>query len=271
MTAFVAALGAILGSFLNVCIVRWPQDESVVRPRSRCPGCSHLIAWYDNIPVLSWVMRRARCRHCGAPIALLYPAVELANAALWLGVWSAFGPTLTAVRVALAGTILLGIAVTDLRDYVIPDGFTVTGFLTAFAFAVLAFLQGTPGPFAGPWDALVGACAGAGLIAIIGWLGEVALGKEAMGQGDVTLMAFVGALVGPGRAILTVMLAAVLATVIFLGCVAPVGWFLARRRGEAYALPLVPFGVFLAPAGLVALLWGDAIVAWYVGAFFPAI
>jgi len=271
VTVFIAALGAILGSFLNVCIVRWPADESVVRPRSRCPGCGHLIAWYDNIPVVSWVLRGARCRHCAAPISLLYPTVELTTAALWLGAWGAFGPTLTAVRVAIAATILLGIAVTDLRAYLIPDGFTVTGFLSALAFAMVAFFVGTPGPFAGPWEALVGACAGAGLIAIIGWLGEVALGKEAMGQGDVTLMAFVGALVGPGRAILTVMLAAVLATVVFLGVVAPVGWLLARRRGEPYALPLVPFGVFLAPAGLVALLWGDAIVAWYVGTFFPTV
>lgn len=271
MTLFVAVLGALLGSFLNVCIVRWPDGASVVRPRSRCPGCAQGIAWYDNIPLVSWVLLRARCRRCGAPIPIRYPAVEAMTALAWLGAWLAFGATLTMLRVAVVATVLLGVAVTDLRSYVIPDGFTVTGFLFALATAVLALFVGEPGPFAGPWEALVGACAGAGLIAIIGWLGEVALGKEAMGQGDVTLMAFVGALVGPGRAILTVMLAAALASAVFLAIVAPVGWALARRRGTAFELPLVPFGVFLAPAGLVALLWGDPIVAWYLGTFFPAL
>jgi leader peptidase (prepilin peptidase)/N-methyltransferase len=168
------------------------------------------------------------------------------------------------LRISLAATILLGVAITDLLHYVIPDGFTVTGFLLGILFPVAGVLLQEQGPFAGPWDALVGACTGAGLIAIVGWLGEVALRKEAMGQGDVTLMAFVGALVGPGRALLTVFVAAFLASVAFLLVVAPVAKLRAMRRGEEFALPLVPFGVFLAPAGMLTLLWGTTLVDWYL-------
>lgn len=264
MNFVVFVIGACVGSFLNVCISRWPAERSVVAPRSRCPRCEQQIAWYDNIPLLSWVVLRAKCRGCGLPISAQYPLVEATVGALWLASFLAFGPTLTMLRVAIAGTILLGIAVTDLQHYVIPDGFTVTGFLLAMLTPVPAMLLGDAGPFAGPWDALIGACTGAGIIAIVGWLGEVALKKEAMGQGDVTLMAFVGAMVGPTRALLVVFVAAAIASVAFLALVAPIGWWRARRAGTKFELPLVPFGVFLAPAGLLTLLWGDALIDWYV-------
>ena len=264
MNFVVFFFGACFGSFLNVCISRWPAERSVVAPRSRCPRCEKQIAWYDNIPLLSWVVLRAKCRGCGLPISAQYPLVEATVGALWLASFLAFGPTLTMLRVAIAGTILLGIAVTDLQHYVIPDGFTVTGFLLAMLTPVPAMLLGDAGPFAGPWDALIGACTGAGIIAIVGWLGEVALKKEAMGQGDVTLMAFVGAMVGPARALLVVFVAAAIASVAFLALVAPIGWWRARRAGTKFELPLVPFGVFLAPAGLLTLLWGDALIDWYV-------
>ena len=269
MTVFAAVVGAIVGSFLNVCIVRWPAGESVVRPRSRCPRCARPVAWFDNVPVVSWLALRGRCRGCGEPISPQYPLVELATAALWGAAWWSAGPTLSALRLAMVATILLGIAVADLRYYLIPDGFTVTGFVFALATAVLAAVVGDPGPFVGPWEAVLGACTGAGAIAIIGWLGEVAFRKEAMGQGDVTLMAFAGALVGPMQSLVTIFLAAAIASVVFLGVVAPIGWRRARRRGEPFALPLVPFGVFLAPAALVALLWGDRLVAWYLGLLVP--
>lgn len=257
-------MGASIGSFLNVCIARWPAELSVVSPRSRCPRCERPIAWYDNIPLLSWVILRAKCRGCGLPISVQYPAIEFTVGLLWFASFVWFGPTLTMLRVAIAATILLGIAITDLLHYVIPDGFTVTGFLIAMLLPVPAIFIGDVGPFAGPWDALIGACAGAGLIAIVGWLGEVALRKEAMGQGDVTLMAFIGAMVGPERALLTVFVGAAIASVAFLLVVAPIGWWRARRAGTAFELPLVPFGVFLAPAGLVTLLWGQAIIDWYL-------
>jgi leader peptidase (prepilin peptidase)/N-methyltransferase len=261
---FAFLVGASVGSFLNVCISRWPGELSVVQPRSRCPRCEKPIAWYDNIPLLSWVVLRARCRGCGLPISAQYPAVELLVALLWTAALLTYGPTLTMLRVAIGITILLGIALTDLQHYVIPDGFTVTGFLFALVMPVVALFVGNQGPFAGPWDALLGACVGAGFIAIVGWLGEVALGKEAMGQGDVTLMAFVGAMVGPARSLLTVFVASLIGAVVFLAVVLPIGAVRAKRRGEAFEVPLVPFGVFLAPAGALTLLWGDAIIDWYL-------
>lgn len=257
-------LGASIGSFLNVCISRWPAELSVVRPRSRCPRCESGIAWYDNIPVLSWLLLRGRCRFCGLPISVQYPVIEILVGALWVASVYEFGPSLTALRVAVGGTILLGVLMTDLLHYVIPDGFTVTGFLFALVMAPVAVVVGEVGPFAGPWDAFVGACAGAGLIAIVGWLGEVALGKEAMGQGDVTLMAMIGAMVGVERAFLTVFVAAALGVVLFLGLVVPISWWRARRSGLAFEAPLVPFGVFLAPAGMLTLLWGYPLIDWYM-------
>lgn len=256
--------GASLGSFLNVCISRWPAELSVVSPRSRCPRCEKPIAWYDNIPIVSWLLLRAKCRGCALPISAQYPLIEAIVGVLWvLSVWH-FGLSLTALRVGIAATILLGVTMTDLLHYVIPDGFTLTGFLIGILMPVLALVLGEAGPFVGPWDALVGACAGAGLIAITGWLGEIAFGKEAMGQGDVTLMAMIGAMVGPGRSFLTIFIGSGLGALVYLLVVLPIGMHRARRAGTEFEPPLVPFGVFLAPAGMIALLWGEQLLAAYL-------
>lgn len=263
--AFVFCIGLCIGSFLNVCILRWPANESVVKPRSKCPRCGNGLAWYDNIPVISWLVLRARCRNCGLPISPMYPAVEAATGIIWLMSVNFAGPTLMALRLAIFVTILLGIAVTDLRDYVIPDGFTVTGLIFVVVSSLVGVFAGGDYPFAGPLDAILGACVGAGAITIVGWLGEVVLKKEAMGFGDSTLMAMSGAALGPGRSLLTVLLAAALGAVAFLVIVIPVGWMRARAKGVPFEIPLVPFGVFLAPASVVALFWGDALLGWYIG------
>ena len=256
-------LGLLIGSFLNVCISRWPLDLSVVSPRSRCPGCERPITWYENIPVVSWLALRGKCRGCANPISPIYPVIELLVGALWLASALAFGPTFLALRVAIFATILLGIAVTDLKHYLIPDGFTVFGFIWHLLAAGIAWTLGDGTLFAGPWDALLGACVGAGAIAITGWLGEVAMKKEAMGFGDVTLMAMVGAALGPGRALLTIFVGALIGAVVFVGIVYPVSWLRSRRSDAAFEPPLVPFGVFLAPAALVTLLWGNDFIRWY--------
>lgn len=258
-------VGASVGSFLNVCILRWPAEQSVVRPRSRCPGCGSALAWYDNVPVVSWLVLRGRCRTCSRPISVMYPLVEATTGAIWLATFATTGPTFLGLRIAVFVTILLGIAVTDLREYVIPDGFTVTGLAFVGAAAIAGVFTGEQFPFSGPVNALFGACVGAGAITIIGWLGEVALKKEAMGFGDSTLMAMSGAALGPGRALLTVLLGAAIGAVAFVFFVMPIGWWRARRRGVAFEVPLVPFGVFLAPATVLALFWGDAIISWYIG------
>lgn len=265
--------GLCVGSFLNVCIARWPLDLSVVRPRSRCPECGHQLAWFENIPVASWLALGARCRACRQPIPAIYPLAEIGVGLLWAGCVLWAGPTFTAVRLAVVFTILAGVAITDLKHYLIPDGYTISGLLFAVVTAFAAPFVGESLLFAGPYDAIVGACAGAGLIAIIGWLGEVALRKEAMGMGDMTLMAFVGAVVGPTRALATIFVGAAIGAVVFLAIVYPIA-IIRRDRLAAQTelslgapaapveLPLVPFGVFLAPAAAVMLLWGDRLLAW---------
>ncbi len=263
------AIGASIGSFLNVCIARWPAELSVVTPRSRCPKCERPISWHENIPVISWLLLRGKCRGCGLPISMQYPAVELLVAVGWVACVVAFGVTLEALRVAIFGTILLGIAVTDAKHYLIPDGFTISGLVLMLGMAVANFFVGEATQFATPWPALLGACVGAGAITIIGWLAEVAMKREAMGFGDTTLMAVVGAALGPERALLTIIGGAFVGAVFFLLIVGPVVWVRSRREGTEFEFPDVPFGVFLAPAALLALLWGDHLIVWYVQRAFP--
>lgn len=262
--------GASIGSFLNVCVARWPAGESVVAPRSRCPSCGHAISWYENIPVLSWLVLRGRCSGCRGAISPQYVLVEFLVGLGWIAALWAYGPTFTALRVAVLGTVLAGIALTDARHYLIPDGFTVFGLFWVLATAMAGWFMGDVTPFAAPADALLGACVGAGAVSIVGWLGEVALKKEAMGFGDVTLMAVVGAAVGPWRALLTVFVGAAVAAVVFPVVVIPIAWWRSRRAGRAFELPQVPFGVFLAPAALLTLLWGTQLIDWYVGQYIPS-
>lgn len=257
--------GSVIGSFLNVCVARWPKELSVVSPRSRCPNCSHEIAWFENVPMVSWLALRARCRGCRQPISVMYPLVELAVALGWLGAVIAYGPGLTALRVAVFGTILFGVVLTDAMEYVIPDGFTAFGLVWAIVMAFVAVFVNETSPFASLYDSLIGACAAAGAIAIAGWLGEMVLKKEAMGFGDVTLMAMIGAHLGVARGLMTIFLGAALGAVGFLVIVFPIAWLRSRRAGKEFEPPLVPFGVFLAPAALLVLIWGDALLNWYRG------
>jgi leader peptidase (prepilin peptidase)/N-methyltransferase len=260
------AVGASIGSFLNVCVARWPAERSVVSPPSSCPTCQHAIRWHENVPILGWLRLGGRCAGCGGAISPQYPAIELLVALGWFTAVYTLGPTFEALRIAVVATLLLGIALTDLQHYLIPDGFTLFGLLFAVATSVVAalWLPDEPTRFAGPVDALLGACVGAGAIRIIGWLGEIALKREAMGFGDETLMAFVGAALGPARSLLTVVGGAFVGAVAFLLVVGPIVAVRARRRGEPFAFPDVPFGVFLAPAALLALLWGDPLLSWYL-------
>lgn len=263
-------VGASFGSFLNVCIARWPLDLSVVSPRSRCPRCERPIKSYENIPILSWLLLRGRCAGCALPISLQYPLVELLVGLLWVASFFLLGVTFEAFRVASLATLLLGIAVTDAKHYLIPDGFTVSGLVMVLLFAIVNVFLEEPTRFASPWPAILGACVGAGAITIIGWLAEVIMKREAMGFGDTTLMAVVGAAVGAERSLLTIVMGAFVGAVTFLLIVGPIVKVRASRRGEEFAFPDVPFGVFLAPAALLTLLWGDALIRWYVERAFSA-
>ena len=269
---FAFLLGACFGSFLNVCIGRWPAGMSVIRPPSRCPACQRPIRAYENVPIFGWIALRGRCAGCRSPISAQYPLVELLIALVWLAAAIIFGPTLVALRVAVFVTLMIGIAITDAMHYVIPDGFTVPGLVWMLVTAFAAVFLRSDSAFAAPYDAMMGALVGAGAIAIAGWLGEAALKREAMGFGDVTLMAVVGAAVGPQRALLTIFLGAAIGVVVFVGVVLPATRLRTRATNvvegaETPSLPLVPFGVFLAPAALIALFYGDAMIHWYLSRF----
>lgn len=269
---FAFLLGACFGSFLNVCIGRWPAGMSVIRPPSRCPACERPIRAYENVPIFGWIALRGRCAGCRSPISAQYPLVELLIALVWLAAAIIFGPTLVALRVAVFVTLMIGIAITDAMHYVIPDGFTVPGLVWMLVTAFAAVFLRSDSAFAAPYDAMMGGLVGAGAIAIAGWLGEAALKREAMGFGDVTLMAVVGAAVGPQRALLTIFLGAAIGVVVFVGVVLPATRLRTRATNvvegaETPSLPLVPFGVFLAPAALIALFYGDAMIHWYLSRF----
>ncbi len=240
--------GAAVGSFLNVCILRLPADQSLFTPRSRCPGCQAAIAWYDNVPVLSWLLLAGKCRRCGTRISLQYPLIEATTAALWMAAAWWFGPSLVALQAALLGTILLGITVTDARHMIIPHEFTFGGLAIGI---VIAAVQGLPALIA----ALIGAAAGFGLIWVVGTLGTWAFKKDAMGGGDLWMMTMVGAYVGWSGVLLTVFLGAFLGTLVY----GPVALF---RKEQGLVLP---FGVFLAPAAAVTFLIGETVWGWYVG------
>ena len=271
---YVFIVGAAIGSFLNVCIGRWPEGLSVIRPRSRCPNCGHQIKASENIPILGWLLLRGRCSNCHDRISIQYPIVELLVGLMWVAAYLQFGMSITAFRVAVFATVLLGISITDAKHFIIPDGFTVFGLLFVLVTSFVALYFGESEPFARPWDAFLGMCVGAGAISIAGWLGEVWLKRPAMGFGDVTLMAVVGAAVGPPRALLTIFIGAVIAPIILLGVVYPLSargladdkgqTELALEASGGWRKRELPFGVFLAPAALIALLFGHAIIGWYL-------
>ncbi len=236
--------GAVIGSFLNVCIVRLPAEQSVVSPPSRCPKCGKRVEWRDNIPVLSWLLLRGRCRACKAPISILYPVVELTVALLWAGMAYWQGPSVEALKGALFGTILLGIALTDAREYVIPNEFTWGGLAIGLVLSAVGGLH----PLL---MALLGAGVGFGILWAVGLLGTWAFKEEAMGGGDIKMMAMVGSFVGWQGVLLTIFLGALGGTAIFLPLT-----LLGRKK-------LVPFGVFLALGAAITYVVGPAILAWY--------
>jgi leader peptidase (prepilin peptidase) / N-methyltransferase len=245
-----ALVGAAIGSFLNVCVCRLPEGESVVSPRSRCPECSTPIAWHDNVPVLGWTLLRGRCRTCRAGISVQYPLVELATAAIWVAAVARYGGAWAALSAAVFFTLLLGIALTDARTYIIPDEFSIGGTILGLGLAL------APGGITFT-SAVLGAALGFGVLWAVGALGSWWLGKDAMGGGDIKMMAMVGAFLGPAGVLLTIFLGALVGTLIF----APIS----MRTGK-----LIPFGIFLAVGAGVTDVWGSAIVGWYLQTFLGA-
>jgi leader peptidase (prepilin peptidase)/N-methyltransferase len=273
--------GLLFGSFLNVCISRWPAGQSVIRPRSRCPKCGGGIAARDNIPVVSWLLLRGRCRHCGNPISAMYPLVELLTAAIWAWCAWRWGLGAEALKWALFGTILLGIAMTDAREFIIPHEFSFGGL-------ALGVIFGFAGGLATGFSAISGAIFGAGLVYLLGMLGEFAFRKEAMGGGDVAMMAMVGSFLGWESVVTTIFVGAAVGVVLHLASRVfgrsdgqTVGGTSAANSAPAVrpadgstddltpdelrASGYLPFGVSLAiAAGMIALVTGpQPIVDWF--------
>jgi leader peptidase (prepilin peptidase) / N-methyltransferase len=261
-------LGLVIGSFLNVCIVRIPRRESIVRPASHCVGCGRAIRPYDNIPVVSWLVLRGRCRACKTPISWMYPAVELATGLLFAACVLAFGPTLECAKWALLSALIVVLVATDIRERILPDKVNFTGFvlgvvLSGFlrpADGVAAWLSNKmfdfppPMPVLSVADSLLGALAGGGLLWVVAEGYFRLRGREGMGLGDVKMMAMVGAFEGLEGALLAILIGSLLGSVIGL---AVIGIF---RKDSDYELP---FGAFLGAGALIVVFFGTRMLEWY--------
>lgn len=256
VAVFAGIVGLALGSFLNVCSLRWPQDESVVSPPSRCPSCGRGIRAHENIPVLGWLLLRGRCAGCGNRISIQYPLVELTVGLIWAGLFWQLGLSWEALRGALFLTILLGIALSDARFYIIPDEFSIGGAVLglglSFAPGGITFVQALGGAVL--WTFVLWGVGKAGTL----WIKKTNPARlddmgvdSALGGGDVKMMALVGAFVGiPGGA-LTIFVGSAVAVLVF---------GIARRLTDR----LIPFGIFLAAGAAIAYVWGEAIIDWYM-------
>jgi leader peptidase (prepilin peptidase) / N-methyltransferase len=240
-------LGLAVGSFLNVCIHRIPRRKSLVRPGSRCPGCGYELRWFDNIPVISYLLLLGRCRKCRARISIRYPLVELATMALFVVHGMVFGWAPLLVPRLLFACMLVVLFAIDLEHQLLPNVITLPGIVVGLiASAVL------PPGFV---DALIGTLIGGGVLWLIAEAYYRFSGHEGMGGGDIKMLAMIGAFLGWKLVIITLVLSS------FAGSIIGLSVIVVKRRGLKYALP---YGTFLALGALVASLFGDQIVNWYV-------
>ena len=249
MSAILVAVlfGLIVGSFLNVCIYRLPRKQSVVWPASRCTSCGRGLAWFENVPVVSWLVLRGRCRGCGAPISPMYPIIEATTGALFGAVMYWYGPTPLGLVRMLFGSAMIVLFVIDLQHRILPNVITVPG--TVLGVILSLFLP--PGIVA----ALVGVLVGGGLLYGIGEAYYRVRGVEGMGMGDVKMLAMIGAFLGWQLVLVTIIVAS------FGGAVFGV-LLLATRRGTMQAA--LPFGTFLAVGAAFAAVVGEPLVSWYL-------
>jgi leader peptidase (prepilin peptidase)/N-methyltransferase len=242
--------GLMAGSFLNVVIYRLPLGRSVVKPRSFCPRCGKTISWYENIPVLSWIVLRAKCRRCGAPISPRYPAIELMGGLLAVLAVHLHGDWVNAAFAYSFLMALLAITMIDWDHRIIPDqisiSFTLIGIVWSFFNPQLSLLSSA-----------AGALAGGGSLWLVGIIYKKVRNTEGMGGGDVKLMAMIGAFLGIGLVLPVIVIAS------FFGSI--YGISLMRRGGDGQTA--VAFGSFLAPAGAFCMVFGPALLAWYFGRF----
>ena len=242
--------GACIGSFANVCIHRIPRDESVVHPRSHCPSCRSLIAWYDNIPLLSFLFLRARCRHCGTAISVRYPLVELLTAVVFLALWNRWGfDARTLIYMAMATGLIIA-AFVDVDFMIIPDRISLGGIPAGLLASVwVPALHGVDTWQSALVESLLGVVAGAGSLYLVSVLGRLAFKKDAMGLGDVKLLAAIGAFIGWPGVVFTILISSLIGSI--------VGVILILTRGKEWQ-SRIPYGPYLALAALIWILGGSA-------------
>jgi len=239
-------VGAVIGSFLNVCIHRLPSRESIVRPGSRCPQCKTAIAWYDNIPIFSYLWLRGRCRSCRARIGWRYPLVEALNAAGYGFIVWRFGVIPMGLVYGALFSALIVASFIDLDHMIVPDRITLPGIALGLVAGTLLLPRW--------WDSLVGLVLGGGLLYVMAWISPYLFGKEGMGGGDIKLLAMIGAFLGWQQVLLTVIVGGLLGSVLGVGLIA------ARVISRT---DYIPFGPFLSLGAVVAMLFGPEILTWY--------
>jgi leader peptidase (prepilin peptidase)/N-methyltransferase len=255
MPFYLFVFGAIFGSFANVMILRWPKGESVVRPRSRCPHCGHPIRWFDNIPILSWLMLRGRCRDCRAAISWRYPLVELIMASLFTAAFFFVGWNWYLLEVLILIFGLVTVSFIDFDHYLLPDKFTITGMVVGLIGALL-------NPDRTFLDAVLGLFLGGGFLWAIAYFYYVFRKEEGMGGGDIKLLAWIGAVLG-WKAIPFVIISSSVVGSVVGGLVA-----LKQRKGLK---TVIPFGPYLALGAVLYLFGGEWLANWYLHLFIPGV
>jgi leader peptidase (prepilin peptidase)/N-methyltransferase len=252
-TGFVFILGLLWGSFGNVVIYRLPEKLSVVTPRSRCPKCLTQIAWYDNIPVLSWLILRGRCRACGAGISVRYPLVELLTGIVFAAIFNKYGYQWITLEYLIFAWSLIVVSMIDLDHMILPDVFTLSGI-------VIGLVGAAVNPERSFSEALIGVLVGGGFLWAIAYFYLLLRKEEGMGGGDIKLLAWMGAVLGWTSIPFIVLVSSVLGSL--------VGLVLAMRS-KAGLKSVIPFGPYLALAALLFILDGKQIGLWYIGLFLP--
>jgi leader peptidase (prepilin peptidase) / N-methyltransferase len=264
--------GLIIGSFLNVCIHRWPRGRSVVRPRSHCVRCRKLIPWYDNIPLFSYLALGGKCRFCGRRISVRYPVVELMTGLLFFFFVRTLGPTLAALKMCVFSAILTALIFTDAEKRLLPDELTLGGALIGLVFAVfvpvpdftaqaLLWFAGIQLAGRAKWlvEAAFGSLIPAAFLWLGGWIYEKLRHREGLGLGDVKLIVMMGAFLGLRNALLALVIGSVTGSILGYGYIKATG-----KDASTYPLP---FGAFLGAAGLAAAVAGERILGWYGGIY----
>jgi len=248
--AYVTLLGLMLGSFMNVCIYRLPRGLSPVRPRSGCPNCGHMLAWYENVPVVSYLVLRGRCRKCRVAISPMYPIIEAITGAVFLAAYLWYGPSALLIVRLIFAWAMIALFVIDYQHQILPNVITIPGIVIGILSNILA----GPG-----WIAsIIGAAVGAGSLYAIAEIYYRVRHEEGLGMGDVKMLGMIGAFLGWKLVLLTLVISS------FLGSIVGVFVLVSRKESLKYAMP---FGTFLTVGALVASVVGDAILDWYLGFF----